>query len=78
MPKKYTHKKWEEEEIAYLNKEYTKKSTADIAKKLNRTISSIEGKAYNAGLMGSRKETVKPRIFLKQDVYKSVNKKDWI
>lgn len=47
---KSTRKAWTEEELDYLERNYTKRSCTFIAKKLNRTITSIKRKANTLGL----------------------------
>lgn len=51
-------KYWTDEEIQILKKEYPINETKDVAKKLNRTISSIRAKAGNLGI--KKIQEVKP------------------
>lgn len=49
--------RWMEEEIDVLKKEYPKRNTSEIAKKLDRTTSSVRNKAEDLGLRKKKKLT---------------------
>lgn len=44
------NRRWTDEEIDYLLKNYGRKTIPDIAKKLNRSVKGVEGKAIRLGL----------------------------
>lgn len=55
--KKLTQKIWTQDEIDLLTKLFPHKENQQVAKKLNRSVSSILGKAYKIGLKkSSRRE----------------------
>ena len=67
---------WKELELKYLKKWYGKKSISEIAKKLNRTKCSVQGKATRLGLADSDKKqdskpwTLQEELYLEKMYYK--------
>jgi len=53
--RKFTRKRWSSEEIRRLRKLYRNMRTADVAKKMRRTVSSVQYKAFVLGLKKTRK-----------------------
>jgi hypothetical protein len=53
--RKSTRKRWSSEEIRHLRKLYRNMRTADVAKKMGRTIASVQQKAFVLGLNKTRK-----------------------
>jgi len=53
--RKLTRKKWTREEIKYLKKVFRNMRTADVAKRMKRTISSVQQKATILGLKKTKK-----------------------
>ena len=47
-------KRWTQEEIEYLKKEYSGKSNKELCEKMNRTLSQIEHKSVKLGLKKSK------------------------
>ena len=53
--RKPTRKRWSTEEIARLKKLFRNMRTADVAKKMRRTVSSVQQKAFLLGLKKTKK-----------------------
>jgi len=53
--RKLTKKKWTREEIKYLKKVFRNMRTADVAKQMKRTVSSVQQKASALGLKKTKK-----------------------
>jgi len=53
--RKLTRKRWTREEIKYLKKVFRNMRTADVAKRMKRTISSVQQKAIILGLKKTKK-----------------------
>lgn len=52
---KLTRKRWTREEIKYLKKVFRNMRTADVAKRMKRTVSSVQQKAIILGLKKTKK-----------------------
>jgi hypothetical protein len=50
------NKSWSDSELDFLKQKFPTMDTVYIAKEMNRTVSSIQTKAYNLGLKKMRKE----------------------
>ncbi len=53
--RKLTRKKWTREEIKYLKRVFRNMRTADVAKQMRRTVSSVQQKATILGLKKTKK-----------------------
>jgi len=53
--RKLTRKRWTREEIKYLKKVFRNMRTADVAKRMRRTVSSVQQKATILGLKKTKK-----------------------
>jgi len=53
--RKLTRKRWTREEIKYLKKVFRNIRTADVAKRMKRTVSSVQQKATILGLKKTKK-----------------------
>lgn len=62
-------KEWDKEEEKYLIENYRKIKAKDIAKALNKTVSSIYGKAYAIGLSHTEESSKELNILKLADSY---------
>jgi len=53
--RKLTRKRWTREEIKFLKKVFRNMRTADVAKQMKRTVSSVQQKAIILGLKKTKK-----------------------
>ncbi len=53
--RKLTRKRWTREEIKYLKRIFRNMRTADVAKQMSRTVSSVQQKATILGLKKTKK-----------------------
>lgn len=53
--RKLTRKRWTREEIKFLKKVFRNMRTADVAKRMKRTVSSVQQKATILGLKKTKK-----------------------